>query len=40
MSLPLSPGRNEFGPAVVRVRTAKSAVAGDLFEEVLKFLKQ
>src|SRR5262249_55311396 len=29
MSLPLGPGRNEFGPAVVRVRTAKSAVAGD-----------
>src|SRR5690348_4178150 len=29
ISLPLGPGRNEFGPAVVRVRTAKSAVAGD-----------
>src|SRR2546427_5527533 len=29
LSLPLGPGRNEFGPAVVRVRTAKSAVAGD-----------
>jgi len=29
MSLPLGPGRNKFGPAVVRVRTAKSAVAGD-----------
>src|SRR5262249_14217060 len=28
-SLPPGPGRNEFGPAVVRVRTAKSAVAGD-----------
>src|SRR5262245_13640627 len=31
LSLPLGPGRNEFGPAVVRVRTAKSAVAGDHF---------
>src|SRR5258707_5210073 len=31
MSLPLGPGRNEFGPAVVRVRAAKSAVAGDHF---------
>src|SRR6516164_3141107 len=31
ISLPLGPGRNEFGPAVVRVRTAKSAVAGDHF---------
>src|SRR5919197_2707383 len=30
-SLPLGPGRHEFGPAVVRVRTAKSAVAGDHF---------
>src|SRR5262245_26879806 len=30
MSLPLGPGRNEFGP-VVRVRTAKSAVASDHF---------
>src|SRR6516164_1872166 len=29
ISLPLAPGRNEFGPAVVRVRAAKSAVAGD-----------
>src|SRR5262249_11866620 len=29
ISFPLGPGRNEFGPAVVRVRTAKSAVAGD-----------
>src|SRR5256886_12332948 len=29
ISLPLGPGWNEFGPAVVRVRTAKSAVAGD-----------
>jgi len=29
ISLPLGPGRNKFGPAVVRVRTAKSAVAGD-----------
>src|SRR5499433_4432833 len=29
ISLPLGPGRNEFGPAVVRVRTAKSAVACD-----------
>src|SRR5262245_37617405 len=29
ISLPLGPGRNDFGPAVVRVRTAKSAVAGD-----------
>ena len=29
ISLPFGPGRNEFGPAVVRVRTAKSAVAGD-----------
>src|SRR5260221_3413356 len=29
LSLPFGPGRNEFGPAVVRVRTAKSAVAGD-----------
>src|SRR4029077_13864070 len=29
--LPLGPRRNEFGPAVVRVRTAKSAVAGDHF---------
>src|SRR5215813_2969366 len=27
ISFPLGPGRNEFGPAVVRVRTAKSAVA-------------
>src|SRR5262249_51050592 len=31
ISLPLGPGRNEFGPAVVRVRTAKSAVASDHF---------
>src|SRR5262249_36875390 len=31
LSLPLGPARNEFGPAVVRVRTAKSAVAGDHF---------
>src|SRR6516165_370009 len=31
LSLPLGPGRNEFGPAVVWVRTAKSAVAGDHF---------
>src|SRR6516165_10733456 len=31
LPLPLGPGRNEFGPAVVRVRTAKSAVAGDHF---------
>src|SRR5262245_62993479 len=29
ITFPLGPGRNEFGPAVVRVRTAKSAVAGD-----------
>src|SRR5262249_29674716 len=29
ISLPLGPEWNEFGPAVVRVRTAKSAVAGD-----------
>src|SRR5262245_65778858 len=29
ISFPLGPGRNEFGPAVVRVRTAKSAVACD-----------
>src|SRR5215813_6441258 len=29
ISFPLGPGRNKFGPAVVRVRTAKSAVAGD-----------
>src|SRR6516165_5168536 len=29
ISLPLGPGRHEFGAAVVRVRTAKSAVAGD-----------
>src|SRR5438876_6729933 len=29
ISLPLGPGRHDFGPAVVRVRTAKSAVAGD-----------
>src|SRR5215475_13855654 len=29
ISLSLGPGRSEFGPAVVRVRTAKSAVAGD-----------
>jgi len=29
MSLPLGPGRNDCGPAVVWVRTAKSAVAGD-----------
>src|SRR5262249_57149614 len=29
ISLPLGPGRHEFGPAVVRVPTAKSAVAGD-----------
>src|SRR5215831_4114739 len=29
ISFPLGSGRNEFGPAVVRVRTAKSAVAGD-----------
>src|SRR5262249_21637692 len=29
ISFPLGPGRNEFGSAVVRVRTAKSAVAGD-----------
>src|SRR5262245_60356912 len=29
ISLPFGPGRNGFGPAVVRVRTAKSAVASD-----------
>src|SRR5262245_3114501 len=29
ISLPFGSGRNEFGPAVVRVRTAKSAVASD-----------
>jgi hypothetical protein len=29
ISFPLGSGRNEFGPAVVRVRTTKSAVAGD-----------
>jgi len=29
MSLPLGPGRDDCGPAVVWVRTAKSAVAGD-----------
>src|SRR5262249_34602340 len=29
ISFPLGPGRNEFGPAVVPSRTAKSAVAGD-----------
>jgi len=29
ISLPLGPEWNEFRPAVVRVRTAKSAVAGD-----------
>src|SRR6516162_8609188 len=29
ISFPLGPGWNEFRPAVVRVRTAKSAVAGD-----------
>jgi len=31
ISLPLGPGRNDFGRAVVRVRTAKSAVASDHF---------
>src|SRR5262249_61510055 len=31
LSLPLGPARNEFGPAVVRVRTAKSAFAGAHF---------
>src|SRR5262249_54777408 len=29
ISLPLGPMRNEFGPAIVRVWTAKSTVAGD-----------
>src|SRR5215469_17971985 len=29
ISFPLGPGRNEFGPAIVRVWTAKSTVAGD-----------
>jgi hypothetical protein len=29
ISLPLTPGRTQFGPTVIRVRTAKSAIAGD-----------